>query len=299
LRFLFGGHRLQEDILLSAGHPAQFQFRIDSHAGLNQDTLETPEFRILAPVLIPLAGKPGQSVPLTWRKSTLGGKLILTVTLPPGDWSGWTLDPTLTLQPDPTDGLDTWIRTDNQDLADGISDEMNVGHTPGIIGRSFLKFDFSNLPSSATILSSILSLFCSSELSNNARTLRIFRMKRAWVELQATWNVYSTGNSWQTVGGFGANDCEQTAIGSRAFSATETINEFKDFTLTAGAGGVQDMIPGGSFTNNGFLNKADTENEDLYSFASSDHATAANRPKLVVEYTLPSKSLTALTLGLG
>jgi hypothetical protein len=39
---------------------------------------------------------------------------------------------------------------------------------------------------------------------------------------------------------------------------------------------------------NGWLVKADVESDDAYSFDSSDHATALNRPKLVVVYSLSS-----------
>jgi hypothetical protein len=125
----------------------------------------------------------------------------------------------------------------------------------------------------------------------------VFRQKRAWVETQATWNIYSTGNNWSTAGGFHVDDCEQTDIGNRAFTATETLNQFKDFTLTAAS--IAEMIAGGGFTNNGFLIKADTETNDQYLFAGSGDGTAENRPKLVIDYTSAFSPRTQFMLSLA
>ena len=184
----------------------------------------------------------------------------------------------------PADGVDTFIFGGDATTNYGGNTNIFVGGLTGSnIYRTLIKFDGlsdGTIPSAATISSATLSLYCSGENSSNARTLRVFRLKRAWVEAQATWNIYSTGNKWQTAGGFGANDCEQTDIGSRAFSATETTGEYKDFSLT-----VADIqaIVNGTWTNNGFLIKADTESSDRYSFYSSDNAS--NKPKLTIVYT--------------
>ncbi len=189
----------------------------------------------------------------------------------------------LSLQPAEATAVDTYILASSATTNFGTSATLRVGNEGGgTTDRALIKFDLSSIPSGSTIVSATLSLYCTTDTSINSRTYRVFRMIQAWVETQATWNVYSTGNNWATAGAFGAADCEQTDIGSRVFTATETLNEFKDFTLTASA--VQDMITGGSFTNNGFLIKADTEASDNYRFASSSDGTAANRPKLVVLY---------------
>lgn len=90
LRFVIGGHRLQQDILLKSGHPQTFRFRIDSHVGFNPLTLSFgTDFRIVQPVLQDPKGT--EDVPLTWLISQSGGKYILSVTLPNGDWNGWIL----------------------------------------------------------------------------------------------------------------------------------------------------------------------------------------------------------------
>ncbi len=92
LTYLHGGHRLQEVITLRTGHPRTFSFRIDEHVGFGPVTLVFGnDFRILQPTLEPPAGAASLSmaVPLTWVVTQQGGKWVLSVTLPAGDWTGW------------------------------------------------------------------------------------------------------------------------------------------------------------------------------------------------------------------
>ena len=182
---------------------------------------------------------------------------------------------------------DTFIRTGlttNQDA----SADMHIGEINNAVNtyRSLVKFDLSSIPSSAIVSSAILSLYCITDYSSNSRTFRVYRTKRTVVYNQCTWYIYSTGNNWQNEGGFGTDDCEQTDIGSRSMSATETLNVYKDFTLAPGK--VQEMISG-TFTNNGFFCKADTEENDMYSFNTNN--AASNKPKLTIEYTLPTATV--------
>lgn len=191
---------------------------------------------------------------------------------------------TLNLQPDGDAGLDNCIYSDaatqnNATVTTALIGEQGAP-VVGRVRRLLIKFDLSTLSVDAVLTSAVLSLY---EVTNNADvdgTIRVYRSKRAWVEDESTWNIYSTGNNWQTAGGFGADDCEQAAIGERAFTALESINEFKDFPLTPTSKANLDL-------GNGWLIKAVGELNDGHSFATSDNATAGNRPKLVVQYYLP------------
>ena len=191
-----------------------------------------------------------------------------------------------TLQPDESAAVDAYIESGAPTTNYGTAGVVGVGESSSgtNVVRTLIKFDLSGIPAGATINSAVLSLYATADFSSTARTFRVYRQKRVWVEGEATWNIYSSGNNWQTAGGFGANDCEQTDIGSRAFSASEMLNQFKDFSLTPSA--IEEMLSGGSWTNNGFLIKADTESNDQYNFLSSSDGTAANRPKLVINYTV-------------
>lgn len=194
---------------------------------------------------------------------------------------------TVSIQPDGTAGVDSFIESGSPTTNNGTSGVLQSGESSTATStfRALLKFDLSGIPPTATINSASLvvrlALAGTGRASNN-RTHRLYRLKRAWVEGQVTWNIYSTGNSWSTAGGFHLNDCEQTDCGTCSFATADALDAFKTFTLNAAL--IQGMVDG-TFTNNGFLWKADTENNDAYRSYSSDDATAANRPELIIDYT--------------
>ena len=192
--------------------------------------------------------------------------------------------PIFTSQPDDTSGLDTYITSENATTNYGTNATMRVGNQiDAYNNRGLLKFDLSTIPSSAIVSSAILTLTISTAWG--AANVAIYRQKKAWVEAQATWNIYSTGNNWTSAGGFNASDCEQTNIGSGTPSSN-SVGTVLNITLSASA--IQEMIAG-SFTNNGFLIKTTTEAGDNATlFATSSHATSSYRPKLVIGYSLPS-----------
>jgi len=197
------------------------------------------------------------------------------------------IDPDFSVQPDATDGMDTRLISSAATSNFGTNNELNAGeYKSGTndIRRSLIKFNLSSIPSGATLDSVTLSLWtitAGSTYANNNRTIRVYRTKRNWVESQATWNVYSTGNSWSAAGGFHTDDCEQTAIGSADLTTSIAANKQVDFTLTPTSVSGLDL-------GYGWLIKADTETDDLYAFKSSDHVTSAERPKLSITYTLAS-----------
>lgn len=198
---------------------------------------------------------------------------------------------TLVLQP--AEGIDNWIRSGYGNK--GTDTTLTIGNgndANNYTTRTLIKFDLSTLPDNAIISSATLSLFCNGDFSSNARTFKVYRVLRAWVESQSTWLIWKTGSNWGTAGAFGADDCEQTAIGSRDFTATETINAAKDFVLTP-------TTKSGLDLGNGWLIKADTEEDDAYQFASSDSAVEAQRPKLTIVYTLPATATGMIVLRAG
>jgi hypothetical protein len=187
-----------------------------------------------------------------------------------------------TFQPDDTTGVDVSMfsvaPTVNQDSG-GNQGYLYVGENPGAgssYAHSLYKVDFlSKVP--ASFIPTACTFTFKAASAPVSRTLQMYRVKRAWVENQATWNVYSTGNNWQTAGCEGANDREATPIGSQAFA-----NSGSPITVTvtldaAGLSLVKEMI-NGTFANNGFLLHFDTEVNDWVAFYSSYDSTAGNRP---------------------
>lgn len=201
------------------------------------------------------------------------------------------IDPTFTTQPDAAAGIDAMISAVEATYNFGTFIDFWLGWGDDWLCRFLIKFDLTALPADAIISAATFSFYITADYADAGGTWRIYRQKRAWVEgtraraadspaTGVTWNRYDTTNNWQTAGGFGADDCEQTDIGSRAFTATETINEFKDFSLTP-------TTKAGLDLGNGWLIKAVLESSTYneYDGVTSDDATAAYRPKLVVDYT--------------
>jgi len=197
---------------------------------------------------------------------------------------------TLTLQPDDTTAKDAYILSDSPTTNTDGNGYMVVGENNAAVSvtRGLIQFDLSSIPAGSTIDSATLYLTlreAGSFRASNNRTMRAYRLLQNWVEAQATWNIYSTGNNWGTAGaGNTTTDREATDIGTVAMATTDADESEKTITLTASK--IQEMITGGSFTNNGFLLQMDTETDDQYQFYDSTVATSTKRPKIVVNYTL-------------
>lgn len=142
---------------------------------------------------------------------------------------------TYSSQPNGAAGMDTYIFSNSAttnfgaDVAIGIGENNNATSR---ISRGLIKFDLSSIPSNATIVSATLSLWTASDLSDNDRTLKVYRLKVPFNETQATWNAASTGVNWQVSGASGTNDRESVEIGSVQILANETLGTQKQISLS-------------------------------------------------------------------
>lgn len=273
LKYTVTGHAVRKDIFLRTGHPASFSFRLDEKKTGEKLTMQNPYMR-----------KGILFMPLQWEVSRQAGKEIYTITLPAGDWDGWTVDPTYSSQPDATAGKDVGIEDDlpttNFDLGSFYIGEIN---SDAVIGRGLIYFDMSTIPTTATVTSGTFEMTIAGDYSSNARTFNLHRLLVDWTENQATWNKRNSSNDWNTSGcGGSGTDYDATVHGSVSLTSTETVDTAKNFTLVASE--IEKFV-NGSYTNYGWRISAGTENNDMYGFYSSDEATAAYRPKLTVEYT--------------
>jgi hypothetical protein len=145
--------------------------------------------------------------------------------------------------------------------------------------RSLMQFDFSSIPPTAAISHAALSLTINNDLCSNARTLSVYRCKRAWSRTTSTWLKYEGANAWQVAGANGADDRETSPCGSLALSASETGTKVVPLTPAL----IQEMISG-VFTNNGFVLNVDTEIDDGYLYESLESATPGIRPLITIHY---------------
>ncbi len=206
--------------------------------------------------------------------------VVLTLPIEIDSFARPVLDPTLVLQPDAADGLDTTVVSNNPTTNNGTQAWVRVGMFSNNVQRTLIKFDLTTLPDGAVLSAATLSLNLYDDDAIQGDTIRVYRQQRAWVETEATWNIYSTGNSWSTAGGFHADDCEQTDIGSIVLTDAEA-GGFKDISLTPVSKAALDL-------GNGWLIKGDTETNDRYGYRSSDWTTPAERPVFTVAYTVPA-----------
>ena len=217
------------------------------------------------------------------------------------EWSADTSGATFPVYVDPTfqDGAggdvntnkDTYIRdtaatTNYGNAGNGWLGEMTVAAR---ILRWLIQFDVSSISSSATCDSATLSIYAGSDDATNSGTLEVYRVLRSWVEGDgstgsgATWNTYDGTNNWGTAGCSNTtSDRESGNIGTWSFTASETLSVYKSISLTASK--IEELWDG-TFTNNGFLIKSQSESDDAYLYNLSDNATESTRPKLVVTYT--------------
>lgn len=305
LSITFGGHFCKLDIALKGGYvpeggliafPVGMQGLTRSGANILRDGVPVCHLRV--PDVYDAADLMAARRPIAYQFTNLSGQPYLLLTLP--SLAGVTspvIDPSINLQPDATDGVDTMLQdaggaTNNA----GVLANVDVGkdNVGGFlrVRRTLIKFNLTTLPADAIVGAATLSLYLTTDWCTSGQTFSVYRQKRAWVEgtradindappTGATWARYDTVNNWTTAGGFHADDCEQVSIGDRAMGAAEALNEFKAWTLSPTTKTALDL-------GNGWMVKCVGEgNASGYRFNSSDHAAANTRPKLDITYTVP------------
>jgi len=200
---------------------------------------------------------------------------------------------TVTIQPDGTVGKDTFIHSSAATTNYGTGAYLTFGAEAGDIASALIDFklrdNYSYLKKSL-ILSAILSLYTWSADARHAN-VPIGHCLRNWVENEANWNVYSTGNNWQTAGGLGAADREVfiSNICAIQYVAGQEIQmpiPHKEIIRQIVDPAVYGFILTNNFTTTTVL------------VCSSDNTTAAYRPKLTIVYE-PYHKIFPISAGLG
>lgn len=182
-------------------------------------------------------------------------------------------------------GTDTYLDSSQPTTNKGNQNSFFIGESniSAQTCRTLLKFDLSALPANAIISNVVLSLYLIGDFSNGDASLKLYRSKRAWVEGQATWNLYASGNSWQTAGSGGANDVEASNIANCGFVSGSPLNAFYDFSFSPSSYATKAALDLG----NGWLIKSEFETNDMYVFVSLEGSPSSNWPKLTITYTVP------------
>jgi hypothetical protein len=180
--------------------------------------------------------------------------------------------------------IDTYLKEQTPTANNGTSQYLevtkwNVGdHTHGLLGFPGL----SNIPASATVTAATLSLFLA-DSGAYTHTISLYRLLKNWVELEATWNIYSTGNSWDTAGALASTDRSSTL--SASASVDGTLDVYKNFTGAQLTTDVQNKVSGVNSNFGWHGERTDGgANSQFKKFRASDGADG-ERPKLSVTYT--------------
>jgi hypothetical protein len=207
------------------------------------------------------------------------------------------IDPTIgTIQPGALDGKDTFMLTGVN--TGGVDQrEFNIGADPDfwmsldtstayIQCRILIQFGFSSIPVDADITSADVEIYFYSDINGNqaAFTIEAYRMTTDWVEGNgltsaatsdgASWNRSDGTNRWNTAGGGG--DFEVSSIGSGIIQSYGWYSG--DIT--------QQVKDWHSLTDNnyGMVLIGTAGGDSVKNLRTSDHTTAGERPKLVVQY---------------
>ncbi|RLC36649.1 hypothetical protein DRH29_04095 [candidate division Kazan bacterium] len=209
------------------------------------------------------------------------------------------IDPTITLQPDPTEGKENCIWSVGQDnynfgACEHIWFGVDARATPHKYLRILIKFDLSDIPANSNIISAIETHYIYSAPNQPFHEIFIYRLLRDWSEGahcwsnattgESNWHYYSKPDEWDEPGADGAgtdrvSDCDNHTTG------LISTNDPLEFNVE---NAVQAIVNGA--TNYGWrVNSEDVDDgidagTDYYTDNASD---ASKRPKLTIEYTIP------------
>ena len=188
-----------------------------------------------------------------------------------------------------TSVADTTISPEGKALADGVSTTMIVGRlnplTEDVPVRGLLRFDLSSLPSGAVVTSATVQVRMTAASDPSAHTHLLHRLTRAWTEISADWDQTGT-EFWENAGG----DFEPAADASRSMTSPATYL----FNSSAGLVNTVQLWATNPATNFGWVLRSAAEDggRNARRFATSENTTPADRPQLVVGYTLPPPPIT-------
>ena len=171
-------------------------------------------------------------------------------------------------------GWDTYLSENNPTTNYGTATTALLSYyTAGRRYRPCIKFDLSSIPSNAEIVQAVMQLSIYSITGNFPITINA--LTTPWTDTEATWEEAKTGDNWTAEGG----DYNSTPVWTGNVNSSLGSWLKPDITPL-----VQSWVDG-SLDNNGLIIVCPTLTAATTSIIRTfNHATAAQRPKLFVQY---------------
>jgi uncharacterized repeat protein (TIGR01451 family) len=190
---------------------------------------------------------------------------------------------------------DTYLDLDNTGNNFGTCDVFRIDSESTKLNRALLKYDFAGIPVTATIVGATFVATATAVDSSLSVSYGAYRVTRAWTEGaggcggnagQANWNQAASATNWTNAGG------DFTTSGG-ATTNVSTVGAYQWNMLAL----VQDWVNNGQ-PNHGFIiSSTTTTGNEWKEFDGRTNATTANRPRLIVTYTLPSLPATGVSMA--
>jgi hypothetical protein len=193
-----------------------------------------------------------------------------------------------TMQPDPAGGVDDQMAGGRNTTGNyGTSAFLCVGNDQWNSERVLIHFDLSSLGNQASVTSCLLTFTVHQVTAPSAG--RITRVRRGdWSETGASWTMYKAGAAWTAPGaGSTTTDVDRTlevvfappvGVGAFTFPSLQALCQ----DAVRNRAGALDLVIHQDLDQNGACTGSCVPHE--FCSRSSDYATAAARPKLVVGY---------------
>jgi hypothetical protein len=157
------------------------------------------------------------------------------------------------------------------------------------VTRGLLEMDISDMPAGATITQATLDLYYIDWSTGNpvGNELAVYKLiNTAWVETEATWNIYSTGNNWFDTGGdFVTSSPSGDSVTMPAAGGVWLEWDITDIVADAYDLGIPVEL----------ILKFDPDITGTYTYAKFD-LTAPNIPILDIFYTVPDSTPVAVPI---
>lgn len=177
---------------------------------------------------------------------------------------------------------DTKLREQDPTLNFGTATESEITkYNVGDHSHTILSFSgLSNITGPVIVNSATISIYQAAN-GGGTHTLSAYRQLRNFVENQATWNIFATGNNWQTAGGLGADDRSGTLS---AAATANNVNGYKTWSAAQLATDHQNIINVVNPNYGWHFERTDGLNDSNYRVVSTSDTTDGFRPYTTVDH---------------